>query len=251
MSYKPPTPEQPWRGRILAIGAFIALVIGSFAVGTVIHGFDPQKKDDKTATTTAALAAPSKKGSYPSSDIPLVPAGDLGNELPVTSAPPENPAQGVPTEAQRSDATALPSERYVQVAAKARAATRAAATVDPRTIGGTAYGNVTPPRTEGVRSATTSSAAKPEAAPAAIRRTNPEPLSQPIPPISVPRNMTASLNLTIGPDGRVKDVAVLQSVPNISRLIGAVQGWKFRPGTENGVPVTSNFKVDISFHAHE
>jgi Gram-negative bacterial TonB protein C-terminal len=236
---KPPDPERRWRGKILGAGAFLALVIASFAVGTVIHGFDvPDKKDDKNATASVAGVTLEKKSS---SDIPLVPAGELSNEPPVTSAPPANPAQGVPTEAQRSDATALPSDQYVRIAAQARAAKKAPPTVDPRTIAGTAYGEAPPPRT--VRLAGS-------AAPA-VRRTNPEPLSQPIPSISVPRNMTASLNLTIGADGRVKEVAVLRSIPDIGRLIGAVQSWKFRPATENGVPVASNFKVDISFRGHE
>jgi hypothetical protein len=242
-AYKPPAPERRWRGKILGIGAFLALVVASFAVGTVIHGFDvPEKKDDKNAIATAAAVTPGKKSS---SDIPLVPAGDLASEPPVTSAPTANPAQGVPTEAQRSDATALPSEQYVQIAAQARAAKKAPPTVDPRTIAGTAYGDAPPPRS--VRPAEKSAGGE---APL-VRRTNPEPLSQPIPSISVPRNMTASLNLTIGADGRVKEVAVLQSIPDIGKLIGAVQGWKFRPATENGVPVASNFKVDISFRGHE
>jgi hypothetical protein len=240
-AYKPPAPENPWRGKIIGIVAFVALVIASFGIGTLIHGFDVPEKNDKNAAAPAAAPAAAEK--KPASDIQLVPASDL-NEPPVTSAPPANPAQGVPTEAQRSDATALPSDQYVQLAAQARAARKAGPTVDPRTIGGTAYGNAPAPRSARPANA-------PPPPPLAVRRTNPEPLSQPLPAISVPRNMTASLNLTIGPDGRVTEVAVLQPIPEIGRLIGAVQGWRFRPGTENGVPVSSNFKVDISFHAHE
>lgn len=92
---------------------------------------------------------------------------------------------------------------------------------------------------------------EPEAATTAIR-TRPVPLSQPLPTIHLARNATARLDLTVGPDGSVRDVHVLEALPGeTARLIAAVQNWRFRPGTENGTPATSHFTVDISFHGNE
>ena len=55
------------------------------------------------------------------------------------------------------------------------------------------------------------------------------------------------LTLTVGTDGRVRDVDIVQPLAGeMGRLIGAVQSWRFRPATDNGVPVTSRFTVDIN-----
>ena len=64
--------------------------------------------------------------------------------------------------------------------------------------------------------------------------------------------MTARLSLTVGADGRVKDIAIANSIPGQTpKLIAAVQSWRFRPATQNGVPVEAPFSVDISFHGNE
>ena len=64
--------------------------------------------------------------------------------------------------------------------------------------------------------------------------------------------MTARLRLTIGADGRVKGIAIGDAIPGQTpKLIAAVQNWRFRPATENGVPVEAPFAVDISFHGNE
>jgi protein TonB len=86
-------------------------------------------------------------------------------------------------------------------------------------------------------------------APPAARRTDPEPISQPMPHIEVDRQSRATLNLTIGPDGRVKEVEIVQSIAGATdKLIGAVQTWRFKPATENGVPTTGTFQVNVSFN---
>ncbi len=73
-----------------------------------------------------------------------------------------------------------------------------------------------------------------------------------MPSINVGGNATARLLLTVGADGRVKDIDIARAIPgDTARLIGAVQEWRFRPATENGVPVASRFSVDITFHGNE
>jgi TonB family protein len=83
-------------------------------------------------------------------------------------------------------------------------------------------------------------------------RTRPVPLDQPIPDVHVDDNVTARLDLVIGADGRVKEVNVRNAIPGqTAKLIAAVQSWRFRPATENGVPVAAPFSVDISFRGNE
>ena len=60
--------------------------------------------------------------------------------------------------------------------------------------------------------------------------------------------VTARLELIVGADGRVKEVNFKNSIPGQTpKLIAAVQSWKFKPATENGVPVAAPFTVEISF----
>src|SRR6185503_13602979 len=95
----------------------------------------------------------------PRSDVTLVPVGEGGMDAPITSAPVTNPAEGVPTEYQRSDATAVSSVEYVQLAKRAdEEKQKMKAMVDPRSITGPAYAQaparpatstVQPPMTSG------------------------------------------------------------------------------------------------------
>ena len=83
-------------------------------------------------------------------------------------------------------------------------------------------------------------------------RTEPVPEYQPVPDIRVDRDTTARLLVTVGPDGRVKDIEIANSIPGeTSKLIQAVQNWRFRPATENGVPVTGRVSVAITIRANE
>ena len=75
--------------------------------------------------------------------------------------------------------------------------------------------------------------------------------SKPLPHISVDHDITARLNLTVSPEGRVTDIDVSETIPEMAKLIQAVQNWRFRPATENGTPVTARVAVDITFRANE
>ena len=73
-----------------------------------------------------------------------------------------------------------------------------------------------------------------------------------MPHIRVDRDATARLYLTVGDDGNVRDIEVVQSVPGeMPKLIAAVQNWRFRPAMQDGQPVTASFTVNITFHANE
>jgi len=267
-----PKPERRWRGKVLGILAFVALLITSFAVGAIIHGFDIPFKDDKTTTaaTTSTNRPAAAPGASSISDLTLVPVNDSSTPIdtPLTSAPAAEQNQNLPNEYQRSDATALPSDQYTKIAAATKAEQKSSATIDPRTLSGPAYAAGTapgdlPPASTGRARTEPSGVTAPDgnadgfhpssSAPAApVRRTDPIPVSQPLPDITVERNTTARLNLTIGADGRVTEVTVQQAVPGATdKVIAAVQRWRFKPATENGQPVVGTFHVELSFNTHE
>ena len=258
-AYVPPEEKVWWRKRAIGVAAFVALIVVAFAIGTLIHGFEPS--DVKAAQTKTEPAAPARPG--PRSNVTLVPvSGSEGMteiEQPITSAPAATPGQ------QANDATALPAAEYAAAAARAKAQQEAeekskSAMVDPRSITGSAYAPP-PPRTEPVipkpmiSSADTqerdaNAPAQPESAPTPSR-TSAYLQYKPLPHISVDREIQARLDLTVDSEGRVTDVDVSEPVPEMSRVIAAVQSWRFKPATENGVPVTSRVSVDITFRANE
>ena len=59
------------------------------------------------------------------------------------------------------------------------------------------------------------------------------------------------MNLTVDGDGHVTDIDVNESIPDMPKLIAAIQNWRFKPATENGNPVTAHVAVDITFRANE
>ena len=82
--------------------------------------------------------------------------------------------------------------------------------------------------------------------------TRPVPTFQPLPDIRVTQPVTAKLQLTVGADGYVKEVNVLQGIPGeTGKLIASLQKWRFKPAMENGSPVEAPFTVDVSFNPHE
>jgi TonB family protein len=255
-------PEQVWKKRLMLAGALAALAIIAFAIGAFVHREEkrPMPEAAKEGVTTSTQAADTHS---PRADVTLVPVSETAAfDPPVTSAPAPTTTDGTNTAlAQRNDATALPASEYAAVAERAKAE-RAAnrALVDPRSISGTAYSNGAPARPRPVAPRTAaapatnapmaSSSAPPPAA--AARRTAPVPEYQPLPSIYVDRTMTARLRLTVGADGRVKDINIDDAIPGQTpKLISAVQSWRFRPATQNGVPVEAPFSVDISFHGNE
>jgi len=257
------------RNRVIGIAGFVVLLIAAFSIGTFMHGFDPDEvstmKGDKqvvTLTDGPSTPAPSR------ADLQVVPANPnntVAGEAPITSAPSTNTAAGVPNEYQRNDATAATSEEYAQLAARAKAEKQTLG-VDPRTVGGPAYGGVpahprrmqSPPRATAASLPLGTTLPPMTGAPTngeprraqVVVRTRPQAEYQPIPDIRVDRDTVARLDLTIGADGRVQDVNILNAIPGeTARLIAAVQSWRFKPATENGTPVPSHFSVDVSFHA--
>ena len=242
-NYYVPPPDNRARNRLIGLCAFVTLVIVAFVVGTFIHGFEAAEA--KAAQTKYSTAAQNLPATAPlRSNVTLVPVNDTGPlaplETPITSAPPQAPGQ------QPNDATALPADQYAAVAAKAKAQKKAAS-IDPRTLTGRAYEEPEAPASLPFsESRRRSEDVKP------VERTEPFPEYEPLPHIHVDRDTTARLTLTIGPDGHVKDIDVNDSIPGeTSKLIESVQNWRFRPATQNGIPVTARVSVTITLHPDE
>jgi TonB family protein len=260
--YVPPQ-ERNWRRHLLVIGGGIAVLILAFAVGALINSDAAPENAPKPVTE----AEKEPVGTPKRSDLTLVPVNDPSAlEQPITSAPMPNPAQGVPTEYQRSDATAVSSAEYAALAKRAQQEKRAQQQlVDPRSITGPAYAQgrrpdpPSRPSPEPIPPPMTS--ASPEGAdegesdrePArVVRFRRPVPEYQPLPRINVSEPMTVRLDLTVGADGKVTGVHLRDTIPGQTpALIAAVQSWRFKPATENGVPVSAPFRVDISFKPNE
>lgn len=256
-AYVPPA-ERSWRRHIMMIAGGILLLIASFVVGALINSDAAPENAPKPVTETTGEAA--SPGTPKRSDLTLVPVNDpAAIEQPITSAPMPNPAEGVPTEYQRSDATAVSSVEYAALAQRAQQEKKAQRLVDPRTITGPAYAqgrrppeNRPAPLPPPMTSASDDDREAPEPPqrerPRVGSRTRPVPQDQPLPSIRVSEPVTVRLDLTIGPDGRVKAVHLRDTLPGQTpQLIAAVQRWRFKPATENGVPVSAPFRVDISF----
>jgi TonB family protein len=231
--YKPPA-EKTLRQKAIYAGAGLLLLIVAFGIGMLINRDGAPKNVPESVIDEEAQTVSVPKRA----DTPLVPTNERGGfEAPITSAPVNDPAEGVAAnEWDRSDATAVSSVEYAQLERRAQAEKKkSAGLVDPRTITGTAY-NQAPRR----RSPVTATGQ------VASLRTRPVPLSQPVPRLAA--RGSARLDLVIGPDGRVKDINVRRSISgNSAALIGAVQQWRFKPATANGRPVAAPYSVEISF----
>jgi TonB family protein len=261
--YVPPE-QKPWRNKIIGVGAFVALVIIAFVVGTLIHGFEPS--EIKAAQTKSGAPATPTTPAH-RSNVTLVPINGDGGltpiEQPITTAPATAPGQ------QPNDATALPADQYAAAEARAKAQHEAAektksSMVDPRTLTGAASEQSqrtvaasapapSKPRVASNDSDNNPSAAKDVEGPPTTptMRTSAYLQYKPLPHIPVDHDITARLSLTVDPDGHVTDIDVSETVPDMPKLIAAVQNWRFKPATENGQPVTSHVSVDITFRANE
>ena len=266
--YVPPV-DHRMRNRILGGVAGVVLLIAAFAIGSLVHGKNPPPtpaEKEAVATSTTGTNRPS-----PRSTVTLVPVTDSNPdvEAPITSAPLPTLQQGVPTEYQRTDATAVASDEYAQMAQRANAEKKrkSETLVDPRSITTPAVPAGETPRSQ------TSSAPAPAAneqgapdqtqkqqdqvnfpSPAArvVVSSRPVPVYQPLPDLNVTQATTAKLQLTVGADGFVKEVTVIQGIPGeTGKVIAALQRWKFKPAMENGSPVEAPFTVDVSFNPHE
>lgn len=269
-TYVPPS-ENLWRKYVFMGVGGVILLVAAFALGSKIQGKKPVRGLEQQGQANKTSTAPSRPAQR--ADVTLVPvnANDtVAVDQPITSAPATAQAQGVPPEYQRSDATAVSSVEYAQLAARAdaekKAKEKAQAVVDPRSLRGPAYSQgETPARSQppqmssSAESARTGSPSEPpppsststerHSEPARIVvSTRPVPEYQPIPDIQVSETSTVRLELTVGADGRVHEVNVLQGIPGQTpKIISTVQTWRFRPATENGNPVSAPFTVDLSF----
>jgi TonB family protein len=240
--YVPPS-ETRWRKPVFgAIGGVLGVIL-AFVIGIHVHG----KKPPVVAADHEAPAAAAQGAERPHANVMLVPeSGPAPSvEEPITSAPASGSAQGLNAEMQRTDATAASSAEYAQMAQRAQAERKPqAALVDPRSITGAAYDNGAPRRASSPPPMYSSSTERARPVP----HTVPIPEYQPLPRMSVAPNSTAKVELMIGPDGRVHDINVRQGVgPNTGQLVAAMQGWRFKPATVNGNPVSAAFTVQLSF----
>lgn len=264
--YVPPT-ERPLRRYAFMAAGGVLLLIAAFALGSKIQGRKPpvrgmEQQEEASKSGPATTTAPTRPA--PHADVMLVPVNGsdtVAVDQPITSAPAPTQTEGVPAEYQRSDATAVSSVEYAQLAARAQAEKKAKQqeAVDPRSLTGPAYAQgdeVKRPQPQISSSGeppaaapAQNQAAEPQREPARIViSTRPVPEYQPIPDIQVSETTVVRLQLTVGADGRVKEVNVIQGVPRqTSKIISAVQTWRFKPATENGTPVSAPFSVDLSF----
>lgn len=276
-------PEDDIREQIkrkgLFAGAGVLVLIASFLIGMVINSDDTpdDAPEPLTEQAQAQKVAPVRRA-----DTPLVPTNERGGmEQPITSAPvsgaPQDP--NAPSAYDRSDATAVSSVEYNDLAKRAKAEReRMSVVVDPRSLTGAAYAQAqrpvvrrpapptrqqqaaglpgTVPQPPPLNSTVPETAAPPQQsappqvadAPRARRalRTRPVPISQPLPRIN--GTGTARLTLIIGSDGRVRDINIEKALSrNTADLVAAVQRWRFKPATEDGEPITAPYSVDISF----
>lgn len=229
--YKPPQ-ERDIRKIGLIAGTGVLVLIVAFLVGMIINRDGAPKHAPEAVTDgeeEAVVPAPRR------ADTQLVPMNEPGGfEQPITSAPVvPQPGQVASSQWDRSDATAVSAAEYTQLARRAQAERKQnAPLVDPRSLTGAAY----------AQGATRSSAARRVAS----ARTRPVPQYQPVPRMRA--SGSARLDLTIGPDGRVRTISVRKALRgNNAALIGAVQKWRFRPATQNGQPVSAPYSVEISF----
>lgn len=275
--YTPPE-EFSIKKLVIMASGFVAMLIAAFVFGMLINR---DGAPDRAPETVAEQAAEhnAKNQAPKRANTPLVPAGQGGiDQNPITSAPVAAPPGQAPNDYQRTDATAVSADEYAQMARQAQAEKKKKMTVlvDPRSITGPAYAQGM--RTAAQRPRSTAAAQRPTPIPGfpgmtpppaqnasqqggpqldpaetpqpvrrASVRTRPVPQYQPLPPVR--GRGTARFTLTIGADGRVKDVDIEQTMVggNTPALIGAIQNWRFKPATENGEPVAAPFSVEISF----
>ena len=253
--YEPPSLEAKLKKKALWAAGGVLLLIVAFGIGYIINRDGAPKVAPETLEDQAAAQNP-QVPPIKRADTPLVPMNEPGGiEQPITSAPNAIAATGATPDAyQRTDATAVSSVEYAQMAKRAKAEReRMAAFVDPRSITGAAYAQGVPERPTAPRHPAQQVAnAQFPPARVPVQRTNvmhtrPIPESQYVPPIA--SHGSAKLTLMIGTDGRVHDVNIERALEGgrTAALIRAVQSWRFRPATENGHPVAAPYTVEINF----
>ncbi|MFN2443005.1 MAG: energy transducer TonB [Thermoanaerobaculia bacterium] len=254
--------------RILVAAGVVVALVATFAIGGLVTRIG-KKAEDKEISEVV----PSNQDDVPTSnarqltDLRLVPSSDLTTTVnrSITSAPLQTSTAVEDIASDRSDTTALPSQQYVfmeerAAAERERQKQAAAVGVDPRSIRPEPAPRPRPtpqptqpqpaapqpPAPTATREEPPSRPAEPPTRRETVTRTRPEPISQPLPDIST--GGTARFRLRIGPDGSVRDVEVIRTIPGATtRLVQSIQRWKFRPATENGRPVEGIHLVDLTF----
>src|SRR4051812_21974417 len=198
--YVPPE-EHKSRRMILGIVGGIILLIVSFALGSLIHGANPEETAAKTGgslVSTTAGPGPEKANlGGPQAHVELQPVGNNQAivEQPITSAPAATNTNGVPDAYSRSDATAVSSAEYQQLAARAKAEKQSAMT-DPRLLTAPVYQRPRPrPRPADEQPA-------PPVQQSLAQRTPPVAEYAPFPEIHVDHETTINLTVLVGEDGR-------------------------------------------------
>ncbi|HEX8252065.1 MAG TPA: TonB family protein [Thermoanaerobaculia bacterium] len=265
-NYRPPE-EFDLKKKAMYAGVGVLALIAAFGVGVLINQDGAPDKAPLTVEEQQEQEAAQKAaGPVRRADTPLVPTNEAGGiEQPVTSAPVAAQPGMAPNDYQRTDATAVSSTEYAEIAKRARAEKeRLAGVVDPRSLTGPAYAQQQtaprPRRVPPIQNAQRTPpptpmpgaepAQAPPQAPVAQRaeggRTRPVPEYQPLPRMNA--RGSARLNLMIGADGRVQRVSIERPVAGATgQLVAAVQKWRFKPATENGQPVAAQYTVEISF----
>jgi hypothetical protein len=249
--------------RVLVAAGVVLALIATFAVGSMVTRIGKKAEDKEVREILPSNQDDAPTSNRQLTDLRLVPSSDLTTTVnrSITSAPLQT-STAVEDVSDRSDTTALPSQQYVfmeerAAAERERQKQAAAVGVDPRTIR-----PEPPPRQVRQQPPTTATTApRPaEPRPAApaeppprqeqVARTRPEPISQPLPELTT--GGTARFRLRIGPDGSVRDVEVIRTIPGATaQLVQSIQRWKFKPATENGRPVEGIHLVDLTFKGND
>jgi len=259
VAYVPPQEHKKRRMIIGAVGGVVLLIV-AFSLGSLIHGSDPEETAAKTGGSLVSQTAgpgPQKVNlGGPQANVALEPVAINQPiiEQPITSAPAPTSTNGIPDAYQRSDATAVSSAEYQQLAARAQAE-KQSALMDPRLLTAPVYTKPRPrpqpppaEQQQQAQAAETQTQQQQRISP----RTPPRAEYIPFPEIHVDRETTIQLTLLVGADGRVHSVSIDGVLPGqTAKLIAAVHSWRFRPATENGVPVSAPFSTAVSFHANE
>jgi TonB family protein len=262
-NYTPPS-EFDLKKKAIYAGIGILVLIAAFGIGMVINQDDAPDKAPLTVEEQQQVEAAEKAaGPVKRADTPLVPTNEAGGiEQPVTSAPVAAQPGAAPNDYQRTDATAVSSTEYAEIAKRARAEKeRMAALVDPRSLTGPAYAQGPRPQQRrtptqmaqgstplipGSESRDSQETTRSRPAPRRVASTRPVPQYQPLPRIRTSGN--ARLTLYVGADGRVDRVNVDRSIGRYTgQLVSMAQSWRFKPATVNGEPVAAPYTVDISF----
>jgi TonB family protein len=278
----PPSPSPIWgagsersrRRKIILTTGGVILLIATFFGGWILYALGQQDRGRRPDAEEIPVAETEDPTPLPDLTLVADHRADPSIDPAYTSRLGEELNAELPEEFQRRDATALPWAVYQRVAAEEeiRETERRARLVDPREVTEAArprqpvarverdtespqpparpLGEIpgaAPPVMEGPAAAPQQQQ-QPQAAPeaAGMVQTKPKPVSQPLPSIVSRVPGTIRLNLTVGANGQVQNVEVLQQMPGVTpRVVAAVREWRFQPATIDGRPIESNYQVEI------